>query len=154
MRHLTKKVKFHDGQDSDTSIMRKLMYNFLRNSHITTTERKAKALKMYMDRAISKTKEKSEANKNYLLSYFPDSELIKVLFEQVGPAVSKFTGGFIKTTRLNQRETDGALMVKVQWAHPVVIDWGDKKPELSLKKESKPAAKAEAAVKGNKTKDK
>ena len=141
MRHLTKKVKFHDGQDSDTSIMKKLMYNFLRNAHITTTERKAKVLKMYMDRAISKTKEKTEANKNYLLSYFPDSKIIKVLFEQVGPAIAKINGGFVKTTRINQRQTDGALMVKVQWAHPVVIDWGDKKKEV---KATKAAAKTPA----------
>jgi large subunit ribosomal protein L17 len=144
MRHQTKKIKFHDGQDSDTSIMKKLMYNFLRFNHITTTERKAKALKMYMDRAISKTKEKTEANKNYLLSFFPNSAIIKVLFEQVGPAVAKINGGFVKTTRINQRETDGALMVKVQWAHPVVIDWGDKKAEVKKVKAAKEQAQLPA----------
>lgn len=130
MRHQTKKIKFKDGQDSNTMIMRKLMYNFLRSAHLTTTEKKAKALKMYMDIVVSKSKEKTEANKNFMLAYLPN-KMIKVLFEQVGPAVAKINGGFIKTTRLNQRLTDGSLMVKVQWAHPVVIDWGDKKIKKS-----------------------
>ncbi len=134
MRHQTKKIKFKDGQDSNTMIMRKLMFNFLRNAHLTTTEKKAKALKMYMDIIVAKSKEKTEANKNYMLTYLP-GKMIKVLFEQVGPAVAKINGGFIKTTRLNQRLTDGSLMVKVQWAHPVVIDWGDKKEVKKVTKE-------------------
>jgi hypothetical protein len=97
-------------------------------------------------------KGKTEANKNYLLGFFPVMKIVKVLFEQVGPAIAKVNGGFVRTTRINQRQTDGALMVKVTWAHPVVIDWGDKK---TTKKEVKKAdvkapAKAEKEAKPEK----
>ncbi len=142
MIHKTKKIKFKNGQDANAMLMRKLMYNFLRDSRITTTEAKAKALKMYMDRVVSKAKEKTEANKNYLLRYFNDQKIISVLFNQVGPAVAKINGGFVKIVRKNQRENDATMMVQLLWAHPVVIDWGTSKPEpikveKPVKKESK-----------------
>jgi large subunit ribosomal protein L17 len=129
MIHKTKKIKFKDGQDANQMLMRKLVYNFLRYSRITTTEAKAKALKMYLDRIVSKTKEKTEANKNYILRYFSDKKIISVLFDQIGPAVAHINGGYVKTVRLQQRESDATMMVQLLWAHPVVVDWGDKKEE-------------------------
>ncbi len=154
MNHGTKKVKFKDGQDSNTMIMRKLMYNFLRFSHLTTTERKAKALKMYLDRILTKSKVKSEANKNYLLRYFQQKGVMDVLFEQVGPAIEKIQGGYVRIVRKNQRINDGAMMVQVRWAHPVVLDWGDKKevtePEKKTEKKEATAEKVEKETKAPK----
>ena len=123
MRHQVKNVKFKSGQDANSMLMRKLIYNFLRNSHLKTTEAKGKALKMYLDRLVSKSKEKTEANKNYVLQYFQEKRVIDVLFNQVGPAVSQIEGGFVKLKRLNKRLNDATMMVEVQWAHPVVIEW-------------------------------
>ena len=60
MIHGVKKSKFKGGQDSNSMIMRKLMYNFVRFAHVTTTEARAKALKSELDRALTKTKEKTE----------------------------------------------------------------------------------------------
>lgn len=138
MIHKTKKIKFKNGQDANTMMMRKLMYNFLRDSRITTTEARAKALKRYMDRIVSKAKEKTEANKNYLLRYFNDKKIISVLFEQVGPAMAKINGGFVKIVRQNQRQNDGSMMVQMHWAHPMVIDWGT---PVQVKEETKPVKK-------------
>lgn len=142
MNHKTNKIKFGLGQDANSMLMRKLMYNFLRDARITTTEAKAKALKTYLDRVVSKTKEKTEANKNYLLKYFNDKKIISVLFDQVGPAIAKINGGFVKIVRLNKRENDATMMVQVLWAHPVVIDWEDKKvAEVKTAKKSKKVTK-------------
>lgn len=142
MIHKTKKIKFNNGQDANAMLMRKLMYNFLRNSRITTTEAKAKALKTYMDRVVSKAKEKTEANKNYLLRFFNDKKTISVLFDQVGPAIAKINGGFVKIVRENRRENDGAMKVQLLWAHPVVIDWGNQPvAEEKVKKTTKKVTK-------------
>ena len=51
------------------------------------------------------------------------------MFGQVGPAFSKLTGGYVRVVRLNERVTDGALIGRVEWAHPIVIKWQkDEKP--------------------------
>jgi len=154
MKHRVKNIQFHSGKDSDKMIMRKLLMNFLLNAHIETTETKAKALRATLDRVVAKTREETESNKNYLLRYFPDARMIRVLFGQVGPAVKDIAGGYVRIVRLNQRENDGALMARVEWAHPVVIDWNknksNKKEQKSVQKESETDAKTKSQSKSKK----
>lgn len=107
-------------------ILRKMMTNFFLNSHIVTTEKRGKILKRFLDRIVSKTRNESESNKNYLLRYFPNKTMIQTLFSQVGTAVKSIEGGYVRIVRMNQRDNDGSMMVRVEWAHPVVIDWEQK----------------------------
>lgn len=153
MKHRTKKIKFHSGADSNKMILRKMMRNFFMYAHIETTEKRGKILKRFLDRVVSKTREQTESNKNYLLRYFPEKKIIETLFSQVGPAVKDIAGGYVRIVRKNQRENDGAMMVRVEWAHPVVIDWNDKKAESkkeSPKKDSTPAKDVKSQAKAEK----
>ena len=127
MQHRSNKFTFGSGIDANSMLMRKLMKNFISSSQIETTITRAKALKVYMDRIVSKTRVYSESNKNYLLRYFPEKKYQKVLFDQIGPAVAKISGGYVRIVRLGKRDNDGAMMARVEWAHPVVIDWENKK---------------------------
>lgn len=127
MIHRTKKIKFHSGADSNKMILRKMLRNFFLNSHLETTEKRGKILKSSLDHIVAKTRVENEANKNYLLRYFPDMKFIRTLFTQVGPAVKDINGGYVRIVRKNQRENDATMMVRVEWAHPVVIDWEQKK---------------------------
>jgi len=142
MKHQVKNTKFHSGVDSNQMIVRKLMKNFLRRSTVVTTHLKGKVLKMNIDRIVSKSRTFTQSNKNVLLKYFPEPEYIKVLFEQVGPAVKDIAGGYVRIIKLGIRENDGASMVRVEWAHPVVIDW-----EPKSKEKSKPTVKPKAKTK-------
>ncbi|MFA9288802.1 MAG: bL17 family ribosomal protein [Weeksellaceae bacterium] len=145
MRHGIKKVKFKTGKDANEMMLRKLVYNFVTSAHLVTTEARAKHLKSTLDRMVGRTKERTEANKNYLLAMFNNASMVETLFAQVGPAVADITGGYVKLVRLNQRQNDASMMVRVEWAHPVVIDW--KKPETKKEKAATAkATKSEAAV--------
>lgn len=134
MKHRAKKIKFGSGIDANRMLFRKMMLNFLQNAKLTTTISKAKALKSALERVISKSRVKSESNKNYLLKFFPKQVVFDIMFDQVGPAFSKLTGGYVRVVRLNERVTDGALIGRVEWAHPIVIKW--QKDEKSKKGES------------------
>ncbi len=140
-------------------ILRKMMTNFFKYSHIVTTEKRGKILKRFIDIAVAKTREETEASKNYLLKYFPSKAFVSTLFAQVGPAVKDIAGGYVRIVRMNQRDNDGSMMVRVEWAHPVVIDWGDKKEKTAKtekaeksekKKAPKKAVKKEKAEKSEK----
>lgn len=154
MIHRTKKVKFHSGSDSNKMILRKMMRNFIVNSHIKTSEKRAKILKRYLDIVVSKSKEYSEANKNYLLRYFPDKNIISILFDQVGPAVKDINGGYVRIVRLNKRESDASMRVRLEWAHPVVIDKTPKASKEDEKPEPKKVAKKVVAKKTSKVAEK
>ena len=69
MRHRVKKIKFSKGKDANEMLLKKLLSNFLIQGKITTTQKKAKAVKSGIDRIVSKSKNKTQSNKNYLLSF-------------------------------------------------------------------------------------
>lgn len=154
MRHRTKNLRFRGGVDSNQMILRKLVFNFIRDSHMVTTKKKAMALKQLIETLISKSKVRITSNKNFILRYITDQKFINVLFDQVGPAMKAVTGGYVKTTKLNIRESDNADMMRVEWAHPLVIDWeknkkskkietNDKTVPVKVKKETiKPSVKS------------
>lgn len=131
------------------------MTNFFKNSYIVTTEKRGKILKRFLDIIVSKTREEKESNKNYLLRYFPSKTFVATLFAQVGPAVRDIAGGYVRVVRMNQRDNDGALMVRVEWAHPVVIDWEGKKEKsakISKRTTTKKTVKKEKTRKDNEKK--
>lgn len=142
MKHAINKLKLKSGKDANEMLVRKLAFNFLSTGYMVTTEKKAKILKTFMERVVNKSKEQNEANKNTLLRYFPQKKVISALFEQVGPTLKERAGGYTKIAKLAARDSDGALMVKIQWAHPVVINWETKKAEVKTEK----APKAEKEV--------
>lgn len=148
MKHRVKTIKFNRGQDANQMMVKKLLINFLKSSQLIITEKRGKALKMYLDKILTKAKEKNEANKNYLLRYFPQQKIVDVLFAQVGPSIQNINGGYTSLTKLNQRDSDGAYMVRIQWAHPITIDWEEKKEEIKLEKQTKSKSKKEVTEEG------
>ncbi len=149
MRHRVKKIRCQSGKDANKMLLRKLVINFIKKGKITTTITKGKILKSAIERIVEKTKKKNEANKNYLLKKLADPNLVKVLLEQVGPALVDKIGGYVKLTRLHERSSDGTVMSRLNWVYPVVIEetesrpskTQEKKPKVSNRKETKTKAK-------------
>ncbi len=122
MRHQVHKFKFSGGKDSNDMMLRKLAYNLLAHGKMVTTEKKGKSLSSYMARLVEKSKEKTEANKNYLLRQMSSIKVVNTFFEKVGPVFKDIQGGYISLQRLQQRVSDGAMMVKLTWVKPVVLE--------------------------------
>ncbi|NTU46590.1 50S ribosomal protein L17 [Candidatus Roizmanbacteria bacterium] len=119
MLHQSTKVKFNNGKDANRALVRKLAINFFTHGKLETTITKAKVLKTTVERLVQKAKVESEANKNVLLSALADKKLIARMFSEIGPSMKDIQGGYVRISRLNQRDSDGALMAKVTWAHPL-----------------------------------
>lgn len=140
-----RKPKFKLGHDANRSLMKKLVYNFFHYGKITTTLAKIKQLKRLVQKVVEKTKTENEANKNYLLRYFHTKKLVNKIYQQVGKVFQKRQGGYVSITRLNERISDGTLMVKMQWIEPIVLDFDDevKVVKTTEKKESATVKKIE-----------
>ena len=120
MKHRISKQKFGCGYDANKMLMRQLCRNFFLEQKSTTTRERAKAMQMVIEKLVSKAKTKNEANKNIILSYFGEQAIVDKLFGTVGPAFEKITGGYTKVTLLKQRQSDGAMMAQLTWAHPLI----------------------------------
>jgi large subunit ribosomal protein L17 len=140
MRHGYKKFKFQFGKDANDMLLRKLAVNFVTHGTMVTTEKKAKALDMYLSKLIEKSKEQTEANKNYLLHHFGSVAMVNTMFEKVGPVMKEVHGGYVNMKRMQQRYSDGAMMVQVTWSKPVVV----KEPPVEAETGKKASAKVEA----------
>jgi len=119
MKHRIAKRKFGYGYDANKMLMRQMCRNFFLEQKSTTTKERAKAMQMAIEKLVSKAKVKTEANKNYILSFFGEQVLVNRLFNTVGPAFEKIHGGYTKITLLEQRQSDGAMMAQITWAHPL-----------------------------------
>lgn len=122
MRHRVKKIKFNWGKDANKMLMRKLAINFLSKGHLQTTLSKAKALRPYLEKLVSKMKVKSEASKNYLLHHLGDEKIVSNGFKVIGPALSKINGGYVRIIKMNMRSADGAVIARIAWAYPVILE--------------------------------
>ena len=127
MRHNIKKIKFSQGCDSKKAVVRKLVYNFLMRGRLTTTQTKAKFIKPVIEKTIEKAKNESEANKNYLLKQFGNTDFIKKMFTEIGPNFKNITGGYVRLVKFVPRDSDGANMARIEWAHPLAAV---EKPEV------------------------
>ncbi|MEO6509123.1 MAG: L17 family ribosomal protein [Patescibacteria group bacterium] len=122
MKHRVNKFNFKGGKDANDMMVRKLAYNFMAHGMMVTTEKKGKAISSYMGRLVEKAKTKTEANKNYLLRVTGSQKVINNLFNNIGPTFKDTVGGYITLQRLQQRISDGAMMVKISWIKPIVVE--------------------------------
>lgn len=141
MRHGYHKPKFKTGKDANDMLMRKLAVNFITRGSMVTSEKKAKTLRPFVERIVQKAKGNTQADKNYLLRYFPQVEYITLLTEQIAPALKEMSGGYVRVIRLNQRDSDGTVMSRIEWAHPVVVNAPVKEEKKEVKTESKEEVK-------------
>lgn len=122
MRHGSHKIKVQLGIDANRMLMRKLAINFFTHGKITTTEKKARVLKSYLERLVEKTKDNTESNKNFLLRKLARPKLVETLFAQVGPVFKARIGGYVTMQKLYEREMDGTLLMRLSWSDPVVME--------------------------------
>jgi large subunit ribosomal protein L17 len=134
MKHRIGKRKFGYGYDANKMLLRQLCRNFFLEQKITTTKERAKAVQMTVEKLVSKAKLKTEASKNFILSFFGEVALVERLFKTVGPAFEKINGGYTKVLLTKQRQSDGAMMAQLTWAHPL---HAEKKVDVT-KKEIEP----------------
>ena len=139
MKHRISKRKFGFGYDANKMLLRQLCRNFFLEQKSTTTKERAKAMQITIEKLVSKSKAKTEANKNHILSFFGEQALVDRLFDTVGPAFEKINGGYTKVTLLEQRQSDGAMMAQITWAHPLVSEKkvAEKKAEVTKEVEIK-----------------
>lgn len=80
------------------------------HKRITTTTAKAKALKMYVEPLITKSKEDTTQNRRVVFSYLKDKESVSELFRDVSPKIADRPGGYTRILKIGNRLGDDAEM--------------------------------------------
>ena len=115
-----KKIK--KGKDSNRSIVRKLIVNFILRGKITTTLKRAKIIQSQIDRLVHYAIRNSESDKNQLLKKLNDKNSISKLINQAVPVLKARSSGFTRIKKMGYRLGDGANMVLLEWVEKVELE--------------------------------
>lgn len=142
MRH--NKAINHLGRKSGhrKAMLANMASSLIEHKRITTTLAKAKALKMYVEPLISKSKEDTTHSRRTVFSYLKNKEAIKELFGTIAPKIADRPGGYLRVLHVGFRQGDAADMALVEF-----VDFNEAALEPAPKKEGKKATRRSRAKK-------
>ena len=81
---------------------------------IVTTEAKAKALRPYAEKLITKAKKGGVHNQRQVVAFIGDKDMASKLFEEIGPRYADRPGGYTRILKLGPRHGDNAPMARIE----------------------------------------
>ena len=114
MRH--NKAINHLGRKSGhrKALLANMATALILNKRIETTVAKAKALKMYVEPLITKSKDDSTHSRRTVFSYLKNKEAVTELFRTVAPKIADRPGGYTRVLKTGFRQGDGADMALIE----------------------------------------
>ena len=114
MRH--NKAINHLGRKSGhrKALLANMATSLILNKRIQTTVAKAKALKMYVEPLITKSKEDTTHSRRVVFSYLKNKEAVTELFRTVAPKIADRPGGYTRVLKTGFRQGDGADMALIE----------------------------------------
>jgi large subunit ribosomal protein L17 len=94
--------------------------SLIKHKRITTTLAKAKALKMYVEPLITKSKNDSTNSRRVVFSYLQDKYAVTELFQVVAAKVGDRPGGYTRIIKTGFRASDAAEMCFIE-----LVDFND-----------------------------
>ncbi len=122
MRHRKKGKKLNRDASHRKSLYRNLTISLINSGKIETTLPKAKAVRPFVERAVTFAKSAGEeGSENYLhffrllTSRLANREAAKKLIEDYAPGFEKREGGYVRILKLGPRKSDGTDMARLEW---------------------------------------
>lgn len=108
MRHGDKIKNLSRKKAHRDALLSNLAVALITNKKIVTTVAKAKALRVYVEPLITKSKENTTHQRRVVFSYLQDKEAITELFSTVAEKVAGRPGGYTRIIKLGKRVGDNA----------------------------------------------
>ena len=95
-------------------ILANLATALFEHGRITTTEAKARVLRPYAEKLITKAKKGDLHNRRQVLSTIRDKGVVHELFVEIGPRYAERPGGYTRITKIGPRKGDNAPMAVIE----------------------------------------
>ena len=131
-------------------ILANLAKALFEHDKITTTEAKARLLRPYAERLITKAKKGDLHNRRQVLAVLRDKDIVFRLFDEIAPNYENRPGGYTRIIKAGNRKGDNAPMAVIELVEALTVQQtAVREAEAATKRASKktaaPApAKAEA----------
>ena len=144
MRHNKKFNHLSRTASHRAAMLSNMACSLIKHKRITTTLAKAKALKMYVEPLITKSKNDSTNSRRVVFSYLQDKYAVTELFQVVAAKVGDRPGGYTRIIKTGYRANDNAAMCFIE-----LVDFDENMAKTAKKakrtrRSSKKAAEAVA----------
>ena len=123
--------------------------SLIMHKRIETTLAKAKALRVYVEPIITRSKEDTTNNRRVVFSYLHSKEAVNELFREVSQKVATRNGGYTRILKTGIRQGDNSVMAIIElvdYNENMLKDTAAKEAKKTRRGRSKKAETAEAPV--------
>lgn len=114
MRHGNKNNALGRKKAHRDSLLSNLAISLIDHKRIETTLAKARALRLYVEPLITKSKDDTTHSRRTVFSYLQNKEATAALFRDVAPKVGERPGGYTRIIKLGNRLGDAAEMAMIE----------------------------------------
>lgn len=115
MRHHNNVRKFGRETGQRSALLKSLALSLVMKKKITTTEAKAKELRPFVEKLVTKAKSKTLATQRILVSRLGAKTGVKELLDNLAPKYDKRSGGYTRIIKLPRRLSDGSAMAVIEF---------------------------------------
>lgn len=122
------------------ALLSNLACSLIRHKRINTTLAKAKALRVYVEPLLTKSKSDSTASRRLVFRYLQDKDAVGILFRDIAGKIADRPGGYTRILKTGLRKGDNADMCFIE-----LVDFNE-----NMLSGGKTAAKAKTTRRGRK----
>ncbi|RMI31847.1 50S ribosomal protein L17 [Nocardia stercoris] len=109
-----KGARFGGSASHQKAIYANLATALFEHGRITTTEAKAKALRPYAEKLITKGKAGTLADRREVMKVIRNKDVVHALFAEIGPSFEGREGGYTRIVKTLPRKGDNAPMAVIE----------------------------------------
>jgi len=114
MRHRKVGRQLRRTSEQKLALMRSLAKALIERGAIETTEAKAKELRPFVEKLITKAKTGTLHNRRLAGRHVAHRPTADKLFQEVGPSFATRKGGYTRILKTGHRKGDGAEMARIE----------------------------------------
>ncbi len=114
MRHQKAGRSLRRTSEQRLALLRNLASSLIEHGSIETTEAKAKELRPFVEKLITKAKAGTLHDRRHAGRHIHKRETADKLFQEVGPKFAKRAGGYTRILKTGFRKGDGAEMARIE----------------------------------------
>src|ERR671918_2525634 len=114
MNHAKAGRQLRRTSEQKLALMRNLATSLIESEAIETTEAKAKELRPFVEKLISKAKTGTLHSRRLAGRHIHKREAADKLFQEIGPRFAKRPGGYTRILKTRHRKGDGADLARIE----------------------------------------
>jgi len=137
MRHRVATKTLNRDAAHRKSLLRNLSTSLVLHEKVVTTTTKAKYLRPYIEKLITKAKKGNDFNTvKYLKARLTQNDAVRKIISDIGPRFISTPGGYTRIVKMGERKGDNASMARIEFTK------GKVKPTKKEPSKGSPSAKA------------